>query len=321
MTPLGSIIAVAFPIPNFPLRRGELEVVDQIILFLLAVVEAFQVWIVVLACRDDHVRPFRRQAARLELGVQPVLETGAGQAIYADQLRLEAAGVRPGQKVGQHLVQHNVHPVGMAGQFLPLRTLALDQVLGRLVFQFHLFAHLLEADIERFFIDEERHFIAQVMHFQGSPVLDRPFDAVIAEVALLLAVHHRAEIPMGVGHRSVYRGAGEAEAEGVRQFHPHRHRVAVGAIAFLRAVAFVHQGNEIIVSQRGQIGHFLEGLHSGDQGAAPDGFELALQVFNAQRLFHVWIIAGVEVVSDLGFQVAAIHHDDHGGVFQRRLSP
>ncbi|MNP81853.1 hypothetical protein D3C76_1803230 [compost metagenome] len=52
----------------------------------------------------------------------------------------------------------------MAGQFLPLRALALNQVFRLLILNLHFRAHLLEADIERFLVNYEGYAVALVMY-------------------------------------------------------------------------------------------------------------------------------------------------------------
>src|SRR5579862_9642014 len=101
----------------------------------------------------------------------------------------------------------------MTGEFLPLRTLALDQILGLFVLDLHFLAHLLEADAQRLLVHEEGHAVALVMHFERRAVLDGALDAVIAEVAFLLAVIYRPEIAVRVDHRAVDGRSGEAEAK------------------------------------------------------------------------------------------------------------
>jgi hypothetical protein len=167
----------------------------------------------------------------------------------------------------------------------------------------------------------ERHLVADVVHLQRGPVLDRAPDAVVAEVPLLDAILQRPEVAMCVLHRLVDRRAGEPVAEPVLQLHAHRHRVALGALTLLRAMAFVHHADDVVARERGEVAHVLERLHGCHQRALPVGAELLLQVLDSERLLHVGIVAGVEVIGELRLQVAPVHHDEDRGVVQRRVPP
>jgi hypothetical protein len=50
------------------------------------------------------------------------------------------------QKVLNDLIEHDVDALGKSRDLLPSRPLALDEVLSLLILEFHLVAHLLEAD-------------------------------------------------------------------------------------------------------------------------------------------------------------------------------
>ncbi|MNN79963.1 hypothetical protein D3C81_1966500 [compost metagenome] len=64
----------------------------------------------------------------------------------------------------QHLADNDLHAIRVAGQFLPLRALALNQVFRLLILNLHFRAHLLEADIERFLVNYEGYAVALVMY-------------------------------------------------------------------------------------------------------------------------------------------------------------
>ena len=76
------------------------------------------------------------------------------------------------EEVLEHLFEHDLDAIRVPGQLFPLRSLALDEVLGLLVLQLHLRAHLLEADAQRLLIEHKRHRIADVVHFESRAILD-----------------------------------------------------------------------------------------------------------------------------------------------------
>ena len=64
---------------------------------------------------------------------------------------------------------------------------------------------------------------------------------------------------------------------------------------------------------------FWKDLHGRHQRAAPVGSQLSLQILDPERLLDVRVVAGVEIVGQLGLQVASVHDDQDGGVAQRRV--
>ena len=163
----------------------------------------------------------------------------------------------------------------------------------------------------------ERHRIADVVHLQRCAILDRTPDAVVTEVTFLHAVLQRTEITVRVHHRPVDRRAGKAEAKAVRELHPHGHRVAFGAVTFLDAVSLVDEADDV-VSCHAARGRPFSGRTEWSSRAyhASRCRSFVLQIFNAQRLFDVRIIAGVEIVGQLRLQVAPIDHDQDGRIIQ-----
>jgi hypothetical protein len=125
---------------------------------------------------------------------------------------------------------------------------------------------------------------------------------------------------MRVLHRAVDRRAGEAIAKAVGELDAHRHREALGALALLRAVALVDHADDVVAHERREVAHVLERLQGGHQRALPVAAQLALQVLDPQRLLHVRVVAGVEVVGELGLEVAAIDDDQDRRVVQRRVA-
>ena len=116
----------------------------------------------------------------MQPAVEGVLVDRACLTVHGDELGFEAARVGMSQKVGEHFVEHDVHPVRMPNKFLPPGPLALDEVLGLLVLQFHFCANLLEADAQGFLVHFDGHGVADVVHLQGRAVLDGAVDAVVA---------------------------------------------------------------------------------------------------------------------------------------------
>ena len=129
----------------------------------------------------------------------------------------------------------------------------------------------------------------------------------VAEIALLNPILQRAEIAVGVLQRPVNRRAGKAESGSVLKLHTHRQRVAVAAASpggCLRAVALIDHADDVVAAQRAKVVHLLKRLDGRHHCAAPVGSESSFQILVAQRPFHMGVVAGVQVVRELGLGVA-----------------
>ena len=67
----------------------------------------------------------------------------------------------------------------------------------------------------------------------------------------------------------------------------------------------------------GEVPHVLECLDRRHQRAAPIDAKPALQVLDPERLLNARVVAGGEVVRELGLEITSIHHDEHRGVVER----
>ena len=155
--------------------------------------------------------------------------------------------------------------------------------------------------------------VPDVVHLQGRPVLNRTADAVVAQVTLLHAVLQRAEIAVGVLQGAVDGRTGEAEPKPVPELEAHGERVALAAAparAGLRAMALVHEAHDVVAAQRVKVVHLLERLQGRHQRAAPVSPQPPFEVLDAQRFLDVGIVAGFEVVRELGLEIAPVDDDE-----------
>ena len=166
--------------------------------------------------------------------------------------------------------------------------------------------------VDGFLVDVQFHQARLEVQRQGGAVADRLFEAVAAHVAA--RVFLGAEGIEGVAVTPVDGRAGQAKQEGVRQGGAHLHP----QVAFLGAVGFVHQGDDVLAVVQHAVGlaKFEDGGDDDLAGVLPQqGFEFVA----AFGLDQVGDVGGIEGGADLGVQVDAVHHDQHGRVVQGSL--
>ena len=90
-------------------------------------------------------------------------------------------------------------------------------------------------------------------------------------------------------------------------------------MSFLGAMGFVDETDDVVALDRFEVVHLLETLDRRDERAAPAGPQLLLQILDAERLLDIRIIASVEVVAELRFQIAPVDDNKHRRIVQRRM--
>jgi len=147
---------------------------------------------------------------------------------------------------------------------------------------------------------------------QGGAVADGFFEAVAAHVAVLVFIG--SEGGEGVALAAVDGCARQPEEKGVRQGGAHFD----AEVAFLRAVGFIHEDDNVIAFVQHAIG-FGKLENGGDDDLARVLFEQGFEFGAAFGFDEVGDVGGVEGGADLGVEVEAIHHDEDGGVAQAGL--
>jgi hypothetical protein len=147
---------------------------------------------------------------------------------------------------------------------------------------------------------------------QGGAIADRLFKAIMAHIAARIFLRPKGIERVAVA--PVDRRPGQPEQESVRQRFAHLD----SQVAFLGAVRFIHQHHDIlaVVEHAIDLAKFKDG---GDDNLARILAQQPLQFLARFGLDQIGDIGGMEGSADLGIQVDAVDHDQHGGVAQRGL--
>lgn len=157
------------------------------------------------------------------------------------------------------------------------------------------------------FVDVEFDEARLEVQGQGGAVADGFFEAVAAHVAVFVFVG--AEGVEGVAVAAVDGRARQPEEKSVGQGGAHFH----AEVAFLRAVGFIHQHDDIFAFVQHAVG-FAKFENGGDDDLARVLFEQGFEFGAGFGFDEVGDVGGVEGGADLRVEVEPVHHDDDGGV-------
>ena len=159
------------------------------------------------------------------------------------------------------------------------------------------------------FVDAQFNQSGFKVQRQRGFVADRFFERVAAHIAVLVFIG--AEGPVGIAIALVDGRAGQAEQKRIGQRLAH----LLAQIAFLRAMGFVHEDDDVRSGVEHAVG-FREFMNRGDDDFAHILRQQRLQLIAALGGDQVGHIGGVEGGRDLRVEIDPIDDDQHGRVSQ-----
>ena len=251
--------------------------------------------------RHHDVRGFGRQQF-----VQLGLEQQAGLPVKRDDLPLETVGFHLGMEVLDDVLADLTDALGRLDQHCHLGGIFREVVLVQVR---QTAGQVLVGSVQRRLVDMKVDQARLEMQLQRGTVADRLLEAVPAHVAFLVLVGTKGVEGVAVG--TVDRRTGQAEQKRVGQGLTH----LAAQVAFLRAVGFVHQGDDVAAVVQAACG-LAELEDRGDDDLAHVLRQQLLQLLAGIRLFQVGNVRSGEGTGDLTIKIDPIHHDQHGGILQ-----
>ena len=135
-------------------------------------------------------------------------------------------------------------------------------------------------------------------------------DGILKGIARHIAsgIFFRTKSPEGVFICFVDGRAGEAKQERIGQGGPH----GAPEVAFLRAVRFVYQHDDVVAGIHVRFG-IAELMDHGDDDLAGIALEQGLQHADAVGGFYIGNVGCIEDAADLRVQVGSVHQHNDGG--------
>ena len=147
------------------------------------------------------------------------------------------------------------------------------------------------------------------MKLQRCSISDGFLKTIAAHVAQSIFV--RTECVKGIAVRAVDRRAGQAKQKRIGQRLTH----LASQVAFLRAVGFIHQRNDVAAVIQA-TGGFTKLEDRGNDDLAHVLPKQLLQLLAGVRLLQIGDVSTSESAGDLAVQINAIHHNDHRRILQ-----